>query len=175
MSRPRLSRSNNGKVKIVQEGTTVIFEVVKQGVMQSSFDSTGGITDQVLLKGSDAEKYANDFISKASKEEPILEDYSAIVLQKDCPKCGTAPLTRYMDTMAQVSEAPVMPFYVCTKCKTKCYHLTDEYLKNLVTSNRQLFEDSQIAEFGSDEKKFMAELRAYIIRIFASQRIMHTK
>lgn len=175
-----LSRSMHGKARIEYSDkggkAVVIFEPVGNYVLESRFDDHGFITDQKLLKnGQSVDQVIKGFVGGIGASEIIDEEYRDVTLQKECPKCGGSPLTRYMDTVLYPKEAPVMPFYICGKCKEKSYYLTDAYLRNLVTSNKELFDDAELSQMQKDEAAFMKELRAYIIRIFASQRIMYIK
>ena len=173
-----IARNGDGKVRVdYDEGgsrATVLFEPVAGGVLESRFDSAGSMTDQRLLENDDATAAARDLIS-GMRAEAVEGGYRDVLLQKACPKCGSTPLTRYMDTVPRATEAPIMPLYVCGRCKTRGYYLTEEYLEKLVSGNRQLFEGSELSELDRDSAAFMQELRAYIIRIFASQRIMQIK
>lgn len=173
-----VSKGDNGKVRVdyQSEGTnnTVLFEPVGENTLESRFGSLGGITGQRLIKGNDTASIANDFVAGIGGEA-VRGEYSDIVLEKACPKCGGGTLQRSIDTMFQMKEVPVMPLYTCSKCGARSYYLTDEYLRNLIAENSALFEDTELEEKRKDEGSFMSELRAYIIRIFASQRIMEIK
>jgi len=61
------------------------------------------------------------------------------------------------------------------ECKAKSYYLTDEYLEFLVDSNYNMFSDDEQREIERDKNAFLKELRAYIIRIFASKKIQSIK
>ncbi len=175
----RLSRSKGGKVKVVHEenGTfsVVLFEPIGKDTLESRFEQDGSLTNQRLLKGTNPVGSADKFIDGLGTSERIVEEYVQIKLDKSCPHCASKPLVRYMDTMTYPSEAPVMPLYFCESCKRRSYYLTDAYLRNLVTTNKQLFEPAELAQMDKNEKAFMDELRAYIIRIFASKSIPYIK
>jgi hypothetical protein len=68
-----------------------------------------------------------------------------------------------------------MPLYSCTGCSTKSYYLTRDYLEYLVDNNNSMFEAAELSELSKDKNAFMSELEAYIIRIFASKKIMCIK
>ncbi len=152
----------------------VLFEPVNSNTLESRFDPIGSIINQRLIKGDDTSGIAKDFVAGMGVDA-VKGEYRDVVLQKACPSCGNTPLSRYIDTMFSIKEVPVMPLYLCGKCNTRSYYLTDEYLKNLVKDNSVLFEETELAEMSKDEGTFMTELRAYIIRIFASQRVMQIK
>ena len=174
----RVSKNSLGKVRIDYgkggSNTTVLFEPIGKNTLESRFDPIGSITSQRLIGSGDTGRVAEDFIAGMYAEIADGE-YSDVTLQKECPKCGGEPLARYIDTLPSPTEAPVMPFYMCSKCGTKSYYLTEEYLKSLVNENRELFAESELSELGRDEGAFIQELGAYIIRIFASQRIMRIR
>jgi predicted RNA-binding Zn-ribbon protein involved in translation (DUF1610 family) len=101
-------------------------------------------------------------------------DFNEPELSKQCPYCGSNKLVRY--TKANKHAAiPVMPLYICEECRAKSYYLTDEYLEYLVDSNRDMFSQEEQAEIVKDKIAFLKELRAYIIRIFASKKIQSIK
>ncbi len=170
--------SGTGRVRIDYDDcgarSTVLFEPVGDNVLESRFDKTGSITNQRLIGIKDTRRAAEDFVVGIGADVE-MQQYREVTLQKECPKCGNMPLSRYIDTLQSTAKAPVMPLYLCGRCNTKSYYLTDEYLGNLVRDNKALFNASELSELGRDEKTFMEELRAYIIRIFASQRIMNIK
>lgn len=90
-----------------------------------------------------------------------------------CTKCGNLGLYRELDLVSpdRIREVPVMPIFICKKCSQKHYSLTDEYLKYLVLSNKQLFESAELKEIDTDLESSINTLKEYIIRIFASKRI----
>jgi hypothetical protein len=173
-----MATSSTGKVRIDYDDcgvmATVLFEPVGDHTLESRFDRIGSVTDQRLIDSNDVRRAAENFVVSMGADAEIRQ-YREVTLQKECPGCGNAPLSRYIETLRSPTKAPVMPLYVCGRCGTKGYHLTDEYLGNLVHGNMSMFDASELSELGKDEKAFMEELRAYIIRIFASQRIMNIK
>ncbi len=70
---------------------------------------------------------------------------------------------------------PVLPLYICKNCKTQSYYMTDEYLGYLVDNNRGLFTETELGELAADKKRFMEELKGYIIRILSSKKIASIK
>ena len=179
MPKIKVSSGKGGKVKVVHEEngalTVVLFESVGKDTLESRFDPDGSLANQRLLMGSNPVSAADQFIEAIGPSERIVEEYVQIKLDKSCPHCAAKPLTRYMDTIMFPTEVPVMPLYVCGSCKRRSYYLTDSYLKNLVATNKQLFEPAELDQLDKNEKAFMAELRAYIIRIFASKSIPYIK
>ncbi len=175
-----ISRSG-GKIRVdylCNDGRQVIlFESISSGMLQTKFDESGSILDQVLLKpdGRSIEQVSNGFIAEIGATNIVDGKYSEIKLQRHCPKCGSMPLTRYLDTKRYPVDVPVMPFYICQGCKEKSYYMTDDYLKRLVKSNKSLFSEDELSQMAKDENAFINELRANIIRIFASKRIMYVK
>jgi ribosomal protein S27AE len=177
-----LAKKPDGKIKIVERikgetSRTTLLDPVKGGAaLKSVFNKDNELIFQELVKLPDGGM--NELIDQIIKDKKcvtISRQYIEIKLNKKCPKCGNSPLSRHLDKVELPSEVPVIPLLICDSCKTRSYHLTDEYLKRLVESNPGLFEPDEIAEKGRDEKAFMEELKANIIRIFASQRIMNVK
>ncbi len=113
-----------------------------------------------------------DALKEANVSETKEAQYSDVKFSKPCPKCGQYELLRYVDAFAGKSDAPIMPLYHCNNCNTKSHHLTNEYLEYLVENNAALFDDKETSELSKDRSAFMTELKGYIIRIFASKKIM---
>ena len=177
-----LSKNPNGKIKAVEkvngETSRIILLEPINGIaaLKSTFNKDNELLVQELVKLPDGGMDAIvGQITKNRKEVTISKHYLEIKLNKKCPKCGNSPLSRQLDKVQSPSDVPVIPILVCDSCKARSYHLTDEYLKRLVESNPRLFEPNEIAEKNNNEKAFMEELRANIIRIFASQKIMNVK
>ncbi|MCL5680179.1 MAG: hypothetical protein M1465_02475 [Candidatus Marsarchaeota archaeon] len=176
-----ISESPDHKVKLeyeAEDGTVVVLWEPKEGkyLLQTSFDGSGAILDQRLLK---LESHSQNEVIEAFLEsngiEPKESVYESIEFNGSCPSCSTPALVRYASIEGKASKIPIMPIYTCKNCGTKAYHLTDKYLKKLVASNKGLFENVDMQEFAADEQKFINELEAYIIRIFASKHILKVK
>ena len=153
-----------------------LFEQRNDVVIDTLFDGDGAILMQQIVKN---ERPLNSIAYDIMRENNILSaretNYTKVRLNKKCPKCDDEGLLRYMDAFSSKNELPIMPLYYCNKCSTKSYHLTDNYLKFLVEKNNGLFSSGEILEMNSDRNGFLEELRSYIIRIFASKRIMCIK
>jgi hypothetical protein len=177
----RISRSKKGKMKAVYEvkgsRRATIFEPMSENILQTTFAGDGGILDQRLLRvsKSNIENIFGTFVNELGAARVLEEDYSDIKLEKNCPKCASSPLVRYIDTLMYPSEVPVMPFYICQACGAKSYYITDSYLSNMISENRDLFSEAELSQMEADQKEFIADVKAHIIRIFASKRIMYVK
>ena len=178
-----IARSPLGKIKMQEKidgelsSITLLEPVGRGAVLKSTFNRYSELTAQELIEKptNGAEGLLNALLSSNSQSHISEIPYVDIKVDKKCPKCGHSPLSRYMDKVRLPSDVPVMPMLVCDSCATKCYNLNDEYLKKLVESHPELFEPDEIAYKEADEKAFMEELRANIIRIFASKRIMNVE
>ena len=176
-----LSRSRKGKLKIVYTSNStrriMLFEPIGNNILETTFEHDGSIVNQKLLRmsKSNLENIVGSFIEEIGASEVVQEDYKEVKLERKCPKCGKGPLTRYMDTLLYPREAPVMPFYVCDSCGARSYYLTDTYLKNLIITNREMFSPNEVSQMAKNERIFLDDLRAHIIRIFASKKIMYIK
>lgn len=106
----------------------------------------------------------------ATKEKP----YEELRLKKSCPNCGSDSLIRYTKPVSG-EEMPVVPIYLCKSCNRKSYHLTTAYLEYLIKSNTDLFAQSELLELNKKHEAFVKELEGYILRIFASKKIMRIK
>jgi len=98
--------------------------------------------------------------------------YKRVRLDKVCPACKKDALERQLDAVNTIKEIPIIPLYVCSDCGERSYYLTKEYLLYLVETKRELFDKGEAAEYEKDSKKFVDELKEYVIRIFASKRIL---
>jgi hypothetical protein len=144
--------------------------------LQTIFDRDGGILDQKLinLKGHDQKEVVEAFM-ESNGIEPKESVYEPITLHRECLSCHHKTLIRHASSEKKPSKIPIMPMYDCSNCGAKAYHLTDRYLKKLVVSNKELFEGMDMKEFEADEQKFINELKAYIIRVFASKHVLNVK
>jgi len=105
------------------------------------------------------------------QEKPFEE----IKISKSCPHCNTNSLVRYVDAYSSRQVIPIMPIYSCKNCSKQSYYLTDSYLEYLVYSKKELFSNDEQTELRNNESAFITELKEYIIRIFASKKIMQIK
>jgi len=174
-----VSRGESGEIKLeysAPEGNVrKLWECVSDSILETRFDGDGGILDQRLHKGG---VNAEEFLSNESKTHKLeLKDakYEAVKLDKSCPTCNTPNPSRHVEAFRSTGAVPVVPTYHCEQCATKSYYLTDGYLDNLVKGNSSMFTGNELKELEANEAAFKAELKAYIIRIFASKRIVCIK
>lgn len=157
------------------ERKTLLIEPIKEGILETLFDEEGGILKQIAIKGgaqtmeSEVEGLLKRLVSVGNTT------YREVMLKKKCPHCGETGLVRAKDQSAGVSDVPIIPTYVCSSCGGKSYHLTDAHLKSLVSDSKTLFSDTELRELNNSEEEFLKELKEYIIRIFASKRIIAIK
>ncbi|MGD0729239.1 MAG: hypothetical protein ABR981_04140 [Candidatus Micrarchaeaceae archaeon] len=157
-------------IKILEPRETELLEMV--------FDMNGFVLLQKLTKIQNKEDIDlkiketlhKEKISKISKKE-----YSEVKITKNCPNCNESALELYVEAFASNGKVPVVPTYHCKNCKGKSYYLTDSYLEYLVNENKGLFSDAELIELEKDRNAFMNEIKAYIIRIFASKKILNIK
>ena len=175
-----LAKSEKGKIRLdyLEKGSrrTALWEPVYDGVIETIFDGDGVVLRQLFFKGKEnAKTQPEEFIKerKIAAKEGQFSDVRLI--GKKCPTCGAESIARLAESAGDSTRAPIAPIYTCTACGKKCYYLSDEYLDYLVTHNRFLFEEQELRELDSNKEKFMSELKEYIIRIFASQKIMRIK
>ncbi|HUY70273.1 MAG TPA: hypothetical protein VMV00_01750 [Candidatus Baltobacteraceae bacterium] len=174
-----VSRGDSGEIKLeysAPDGNVrKLWERVSDSILETMFDSEGGILEQRLHKGgANAEEFLSNE-SKTHKLELKESKYESIRLDKSCPTCNTPNPSRHVEAFRSAGEVPVMPTYHCKQCATKSYYLTEGYLDNLVRGNSSMFTGNELKELQADEAAFKAELKAYIIRIFASKRIVCIK
>jgi transposase-like protein len=176
-----ISESPEHKVRLEyedSEGPVIVLWEPKEGkyLLQTIFDDKSGILDQKLLN---LESHSQNEVIEAFMEsngiEPKESVYESVEFHGECPSCRMPSLVRYAAVESKASKIPIMPIYTCKNCGSKSYHLTKRYLKKLITSNKELFENADIEEFAGDEQKFINELEAYIVRVFASKHILKVK
>lgn len=176
-----VSNDGNKRVKLeyVRQGEQLVrlWELHKDKALETTFDNNGAILNQIVLK-PDTE-LLNHRLQQSLLEANISKTeqkrFTDIKFERPCPKCGEKRLSRYAEAFASKAEVPVMPMYQCQNCSTKSYHMTDKYLECLVESNSEMFSEAEIAELNTNRVAFMNELKGYIIRIFASKKIMNIK
>ncbi len=164
------------RIDYISGGNAAIktFEDVRVGILETSFDPNGDIIDQKLHKKEiNIEEAAKTFLKGIEGEVKVTE-YCEAEHSHSCPKCGSAKIRRDIDAFKDGS-IPIVPRYVCMDCGARLYRLSDKYLENLVYSNKQMFSEEELKALDKDSAAFMNELKEYIIRIFASKRIIEIK
>ena len=176
-----VSRDGNGRMKLeyVDRGRKKIrlWETKNDKTLETTFGEEGSILIQrvVSLDTVTLNQRVIDSLKEADAKITQETAFTDIKLAKACPKCGEDKLARYVEAFSSKNEVPVMPIYYCSGCTTKSYYLTNDYLEFLIDNNRPMFSPEEVAELEKDKGKFMSELHAYIIRIFASQKVMWIK
>ncbi len=166
-----MARNANGDVRVdylddSNAQKTRTFELRSGNVLVTLFDGVGGILDRKLVKSGGSEWLALEFIKEIGLQAEYAGTYEQIELKRMCPKCGG----RLSSSDEKI--VPIVPTYVCTSCNTKSYHLTNEYLEVLIRDNRQLFTAQELSELDSSPEQFRSELKEYILKIFASKRVI---
>jgi transposase-like protein len=172
-----ISKDNKGRTKLeytqADEKRFLLWEKRSGKLLETLFDQNGAILIQRLTalnedlinkKISEISKMTNSSVAEAS--------FSEIKFNKPCPKCNADSLERYVDAFASKGDVPVMPLYYCKSCKSKSYYLTDSYLEYLIENNKSLLSESELSELGNNGNAFVSEVREYIIRMFASQKVI---
>jgi predicted RNA-binding Zn-ribbon protein involved in translation (DUF1610 family) len=177
----RIARSPDGKVKLHHDdskgGRIILWEPIGETVVETIFDTEGGILVQSLLKmeGTRIHERTSTYMKNAGLGEAREVEFTDVKLNKRCPNCGKDTLSRRASTVRDFKDIPIMPIYDCTSCRWRSYYLTDTYLTYLVHNNKELFDHEESSELEKDERQFLGELKEYIIRIFASKRILCIK
>ena len=145
-------------------------------ILETVFDGEGAVLQQKLLeldsKGLEAQIERE--IRSAAVPEVKSKPYEEAKLKKPCPNCGSSSLERCNQSVSG-GDLPVVPIYLCKSCNKRSYHLTGKYLEYLITMNKGLFAQNELAEMGSRHDAFVNELEGYILRIFASKKISRIK
>ncbi len=148
-----------------------VWEPIGANTLETLFDSKGRVVKRQLLAlnhNAIAERLER-FIADNHIEALEERDPGEVVCGMRCPYCGERAL-KHMNKYGDA--APVMPTYACGACNGKCYHLSDDYLAFLVDNNTALFTEEELEMMRADKGSFMRELRAYIIRVFASKHML---
>jgi len=166
-------KSPNGKIKTeIIEGRFVLAEELKEGSLISIFNENGAVLEQIRSKKGAEESLRN---YEAGKSLNIIDsEYKSIEINATCPKCGKKSIKRELDLVdtKKLKEVPLVPIYVCTSCNHAFYSLTKDYLRKLVNEHLDLFSDEELKEMKINEEDFIKELNEYIIRMFASKKLM---
>ncbi len=170
--------SGDGRFKTgyyVKDGTSrfSLFEHTGKGTLVTDFNEDGEVLGQDFVAEGDALKVIEERLSGYGYSISKRDKYEGVKINAECPFCKEKSIVRELDSedMSKLGSVPVVPIFVCTKCKRKFYSLTDSYLERLVEGKKQLFSDSELGELELNKGKFIDELQEYIIRIFASKRI----
>lgn len=170
------------KLEYVQdkEKRFALWEPFGNGVVETIFDAHGAILKQEMFPENqnpqiEIDNYMKRFMKQVHLNDLVDETYSEIKLDKKCPTCSNDSLTRIMDLDTKEPNVPILPTYLCTSCKGKSYYLSDAYLEFLVSNNTTMFSDAERKELEANREAFLHELKEYIIRIFASKRIIRIK
>ncbi len=173
-----LKRSDDGRVMSQSydaggESAFCLAEQAAMGVLITEFNSDSEVNNQVATQG-------NDCVQELSKYTGIDEfgiknagRYTGIRIEAQCSKCGNTGLLRELDRHApsKITDVPVIPIFLCSKCGVRHYSLTDRYLGHLVSAGTDLFNDDELAEIGKDAHDAVKALQEHVIRIFASKKI----
>jgi predicted RNA-binding protein YlxR (DUF448 family) len=178
----RISISQDNKIKLEYEDgagrKVALWEPFSGGVMETIHNEHGAVLKQSMFKNK-KNNILNERIGVILQSASITRtaecEYSEIRLAKQCPACGGAVLKRVSDFTQEMPNVPVMPTYECSGCKGRGYYLTDEYLEQLLTEQAKLFSRQEKKEMEENRAAFKAQLNEYIIRIFASKRILQIK
>ncbi len=173
------SRGPNGEAKFEYmaggESRTLLIEPLNEGVLKTLYDREGGVLKQIAVGGDD-DLMVNEIYEVIKDSRSVRKvPYNEVMLNKLCPHCGVGQLRRVREPAGDIKGVPVVPTYVCTSCGGKSYHLTDAHLRSMVNENRSLFTDEELNALNANEEEFLKELKEYIIRIFASKKIIAIK
>ncbi len=150
-----------------------LIEDTQYGLLVTEFNERGLVETQRYYKG---EKWGCmlDLGVLSAKDAEIVDCgmYSCVKIDSKCTACS-GEIARELDLLhpSIIGSVPIVPSFVCKKCSKKFYSMTDNYLKGLVGSKNNLFEEKDLKELKEDEEGFVHTLQEYIIRIFASKKI----
>jgi len=158
------------------KSVTILWERLHfKSILQTVFDGHGGILDQKVIT---PDKPLGEFVDSFAKNESFSikkTAYKEVSLSKNCPSCGSKNLVRYAEHLSNPKDIPVMPIYLCTKCRSKSYYLTDGYLNRLVSEHPGLFSEGELSVLNENSRAFAQELKEYIVRFFAAKKVLNIK
>jgi transposase-like protein len=174
-------RAPNGSVRIdYAKGDAqkiAFWEPLAGGIVRTIFNSEGGITRREFFRSNYEMKEIIEHVNQFVEQEAIAElsvspEFEPVKIKKKCPSCSSESLVIDLEAQDDKVNVPIMPLYRCDKCSGRSYYLTDEYLEYLVSNNISRFSKQEVTELSANSDAFKKELKEYIIRIFASKRIM---
>ncbi len=171
---------DKGRVRLEYsaKGIAVVKQWEEKGkrILETVFDENGAVLQQKLLdmEGNGLEALIERELKEAAAREVKSMPYEDVKLKKPCPSCGSSSLER-LDRSVSGDELPVVPIYLCKSCGKKSYHLTTRYLDYLISRNKNLFAQGELAKLDDNHDAFVNELEEYILRIFASKKIMRIR
>jgi DNA-directed RNA polymerase subunit RPC12/RpoP len=136
-------------------------------------ESTSKIISQRYIKGANTEDIMNEILKKMESEKiDYAGDYIPVYIDISCD-CGSKIAVRELDLHepSSLKEIPVIPLFVCKKCGSKFYSISETYIKTLVKENKELFDKKELEEYSASEQQFINELQEYISRIMAIKKI----
>ncbi len=149
-----------------------VYERTADGTLVTEIMKSNGVLSQNYFKGTSISnilfrEYKNDFLIEEKK------DLEKISLDKSCTFCS-GKLFRELEFLEPINikVIPIVPIFRCSSCGKRFYSMTNQYLEKLVSENKELFEKDDIESFNKNKEEFINTLNAYIIRIFASQKII---
>ncbi|MDE1823727.1 MAG: hypothetical protein KGI00_00545 [Candidatus Micrarchaeota archaeon] len=143
------------------------------GSLITEFTAKGEIANQVYKRGGEPMSELDSYLGNPASRVVKVGAYQGITIDAKCQKCGRAGIRRELDSAdpSSITNVPVMPTLKCAACGQRFYSITNNYIRNLVESNVDLFTKDELAEKAKDEGAFIKLLNEYIIRIFASKKI----
>ncbi|MEM0087261.1 MAG: hypothetical protein QW774_02265 [Candidatus Micrarchaeaceae archaeon] len=153
-----------------------VSEKIGGGILISEFGSNGVLMDQIYKRGDEPFSALSEYIAAAGDRLELDSSgkYKQVLLDATCTSCGSRTLVREYDTMGLdgIKSAKVVPIFICKNCGSRFYSISWRYMEKLVSEHIDLFEEDELKKYYSDKKAFMNELNEYVIRIFASKKII---
>ena len=172
---PELARKANGDVRLDYSmgGARRIrlWEPRGTAALETTFREDGAILLQTQIETVKIDGRVRETLAESGSGDAVSVSYKEVAFDRACPWCSKHALARFAEAYRSRGEVPVVPLYHCRECRGRGYHLTDEYLVHLISSNPEMFEGKDLERFRSDRGPFVTEIKAYVISSFASKRI----
>jgi hypothetical protein len=150
-----------------------VAEKTRMGTLITEFKNNGEVTDQVCSLTKDAKAALEEYLKGTGM--PDFADsgpYERVAVGVRCTKCS-GDIGRELDLKRpeDIGRVPVVPIFICKHCGSKFYSITDSYLRKLISRQVGLFSADELQEMERNQEAFVAEVKEYVIRIFASKKI----
>jgi hypothetical protein len=149
-------------------------ERTRKGTLITEFGKGGRVIDQIYLNDANPESSLEKYLGISLHVEKKVS-YDRVKISASCKKCGSGEkISRELDLtlISYVESVPVVPIFRCIGCGSRFYAMEREYLNALVSRNIALFTESERIGIEKESESAIKELNEYIIRIFASKKIM---
>ncbi|MGC9132482.1 MAG: hypothetical protein ACP5HJ_02445 [Candidatus Micrarchaeia archaeon] len=175
------TKDGRARKTIKEKGEVVEIEdytFFDKGTLLLKFDKSLKITNQTFSKENIFNVLSRTVEICKEKKFPLkileVKSIEEFKIPYKCPFCNkeTLKLKIYREIEeGKLKQIPIIPIVYCENCKRESIYLSNEFLKNLVVENRELFTKEEIEFFEKEEENFLKELRASVAAVFGKKKI----